>query len=73
MRAALKKARREAGLTQQAIADELDISLRYYKKIESGEMLGAIYLWDKLEDITGINQRTLRGNQATHPSQGANQ
>lgn len=31
MRENLKKARREAGMTQQQVADKLDIGLRYYK------------------------------------------
>lgn len=32
MRENLKNARKEKGLTQQAIADHLGISLRYYKQ-----------------------------------------
>ena len=60
MRENLKAARKAAGLTQQAIAEKLCVGLRHYKKIESGETLGSIDLWDKLEDITGIHQRILR-------------
>ena len=60
MRENLKKARQAAGLTQQQMADKLHIGLRHYKKIESGETMGSIPLWDKLEDITGTNQRKLR-------------
>lgn len=60
MRNNLKAARRALGLTQQALADELGLNDRYYKAIESGEKLGAIWIWDKLEDITGIHQRILR-------------
>lgn len=56
----LKKARREAGMTQQQMADKLNIGLRHYKYIESGKVLGSIQIWDKLEDITGIHQRILR-------------
>ena len=52
------------GLTQQALADELGVGLRHYKKIESGETLGSIPLWDALEDRLGVNQRVLREN---HP------
>ncbi len=62
MRKNLKEARKAAGLTQQALADKLDISVRHYKKIESGETLGSIAVWDKLEDMTGIHQRVLREN-----------
>lgn len=64
MRLALKEARRKAGMTQQQAADKLEIGLRYYKAIESGERLGAIQLWDKLEDMLAVNQRVLREN---HP------
>ena len=60
MRKNLKKARQEAGMTQQEVADKLDIGLRHYKKMESGETLGSIELWDELEDMLGVNQRVLR-------------
>ena len=56
----LKKARREAGLTQQAMADKLGISLRYYQNIETGDRTGDFGIWDDLEDITGSHQRVLR-------------
>lgn len=56
----LKQARRAAGMTQQAIADRLGIHERYYKAVESGERLGAIWMWDALEDLLGVNQRVLR-------------
>lgn len=60
MREKLKQARKDAGLTQQALANKLYIGLRHYKKIESAETLGSIELWDMLEDILGVNQRVLR-------------
>lgn len=56
----LKAARKECGLTQQAMADKLGISLRYYQNIEFGDRTGDFELWDALEDITGIHQRILR-------------
>ena len=56
----LKKARKDAGLTQQQMADMLGISLRYYQNIETGDRTGDFVLWDTLEDITGIHQRILR-------------
>ena len=67
MRENLKKARREAGLTQQQMADKLGISLRHYKYIESGRVLGNIQIWDDLEDVTGIHQRKLREIADSHP------
>lgn len=60
MREILKKARQDAGLTQQQIADKLGISLRYYQNIEAGERTGDFSIWDNLEDITGTHQRKLR-------------
>ena len=63
MRANLKKARQDAGLTQQVMADKLNIGLRHYKKIESGESLGSIAIWDALEDILSVNQRVLRSTE----------
>ncbi len=60
MRKQLKEARMRAGLTQQQMADRLNISLVYYQKIEAGERTGDFTIWDRLEDITGIHQRILR-------------
>lgn len=66
----LRAARKAAHLTQQAMADKLGINCRYYKSIESGERLGGIDMWDKLEDLLGVNQRVLR---EIHPGPGGNQ
>ena len=62
MRKNLKEARQAAGMTQQQVADELEIDIRYYKSIESGERIGGIWMWDKLEDVFGVSQRVLREN-----------
>lgn len=56
----LKKARREAGMTQKQIAEYLKISIRAYQHIESGKYQGKIEHWDALEDLLGIHQRRLR-------------
>jgi len=58
----LKKARQKAGMTQQALADRLGISLIYYQKIEAGNRNGQFGLWDKLEDLFNVPQRELRGD-----------
>lgn len=60
MRHKLQAARKAAGLTQQALADKLGISLRYYQQIEAGDRTGDFEIWDNLEDIMGIHQRVLR-------------
>lgn len=60
MRENLKKARKEAGMTQEQMAERLGISLIYYQKIEQGSRTGDFKLWDDLEDITGVHQRILR-------------
>lgn len=60
MRENLRNARKAAGLTQQAMADKLEISLRYYQQIEAGDRTGDFEIWDTLEDFTGIHQRVLR-------------
>lgn len=65
MRENLKNARKKIGLTQQQLADKLGISLVYYQKIEAGSRTGDFYIWDTLEDITGIHQRILREFQDT--------
>lgn len=60
MREQLKKARKEAGMTQQQVAEYLEISERYYRFIEAGERDGDYSMWDSLEDLFGIHQRILR-------------
>jgi hypothetical protein len=55
------------------MADELNISLIYYQKIEAGERTGDFAIWDRLEDITGIHQRVLRECQSTNHDLKANQ
>lgn len=73
MRANLKKARMEAGMTQQQMADKLDITLNYYQKIEAGERTGDVVLWDALEDLLNIHQRKLREISENHPDKEASQ
>lgn len=60
MRENLQAARKDAGLTQEQLAEKLEISLRYYQNIEAGDRNGDFEIWDKLEDIIGIHQRILR-------------
>ena len=60
MRANLKKARQDAGLTQKAVAEYLGVTERHYQYIENGARLGKIEYWDKLEDLFNIQQRELR-------------
>lgn len=62
MRKNLQDARKSAGLTQEQLAEKLGISIRYYKDIEAGAKLGAIDLWDKMEDLFNVHQRVLREN-----------
>ena len=60
MRKNLKEARKRAGMTQQQMADKLELNLRHYQKIEYGEIGGSFEIWDVLEDILGIHQRKQR-------------
>lgn len=60
MRENLRNARKEKGMTQQAVADYLEITLVYYQKIEQGSRTGDFRIWDSLEDLFNIHQRKLR-------------
>ena len=60
MRKNLKKARKEAGMTQKQVAEYLGINIRAYQHIERGEYIGKIEHWDKLEDVFSVHQRILR-------------
>ena len=62
MRQNLKLARNNKGMTQQFVADHLNISLVYYQKIEQGSRTGGYDIWDKLEDLFRTSQRVLREN-----------
>lgn len=72
MRKNLRKARREAGLTQQQVADSLNTSLVYYQKIEAGSRTGNFEIWDALEDLFKIHQRKLREISNSHPDKADN-
>ena len=73
MRKNLKEARQKAGMTQQAMANKLNITLVYYQKIEEGSRTGSFDIWDNLEDITGVHQRILRKNTEKNPGKASNQ
>ena len=73
MRENLKKARKEAGMTQKQVAEYLGIIERYYKSLESGERLGGIEFWDSLEDLFNVHQRKLREISKNHHDQEENQ
>ena len=60
MRKKLKEARQQAKMTQQQVADAVDITLVYYQKIEAGDRTGDFAIWDKLEDLFNVHQRKLR-------------
>lgn len=70
MRQKLKEARRNAGLTQQKVADALGISTRYYQQIEAGDRIGDFEIWDALEDLFSVHQRILRELHAPRDHQG---
>ena len=73
MRRKLKEARQAAGMTQQEVADKLNIGLRYYKMIEAGRTVGRVELWDKLEDLYNVHQRKLREISENHHDKEDNQ
>ena len=69
MREKLQAARKAKGLTQQAVADALGITLRHYQKIEYAEIGGSFEIWDALEDLLLVHQRTLRELSNNRPDQ----
>ena len=64
----LKQARKDAGMTQEQVAGYLHITIGYYKMIESGERTGNVELWDVMEDLFNIHQRSLREISKSHPA-----
>ena len=62
MRKNLQAARRAKGLTQEQMAEYLQICDVHYRRIELGHVMGRVEMWDKLEDFFGLDQRWLREN-----------
>lgn len=60
MRNNLINIRKEKRLTQSQVADMLNISLRQYQRIECGDTVGKVKMWDMLENIFQTNQKLLR-------------
>ena len=67
MREKLRAARKEKSMTQQQMADFLEISTRQYQRIEKGTSSGVYETWDALEDFLGIHQRILRETSNIRP------
>ena len=59
-REVLKQTRKGKGMTVRVISELLGVSERLYKYVEAGHTTGKAEMWDALEDILGINQRSLR-------------
>ena len=53
MRKNLKKARVEAGMTQQELADALGVNVRTYQYIEAGNRAGSVELWLEMGKLFG--------------------
>jgi len=66
MRKNLQEARKAKGMTQQAIADMLGLTLNHYQKIEYEKLNGSFEVWDALEDLLGVHQRILRETSNKH-------
>ena len=56
----LINARLSLGMTQEKMAEKLNISRSAYAQIENGLRPGAYYVWDQLEDMLGIEQPVLK-------------
>jgi Predicted transcriptional regulators len=60
----LLEARKNAHMTQVAVAAIVGVSKQQYSRIENGEQIGSVRVWDALEDLFGIPQRQLREQQS---------
>ena len=55
----IKQYRIKKGYTQEYIANELKISLRYYQNIEYGKSIPNVHLGLKLSDILGVSPKDI--------------
>ena len=60
MRQRLKNERLAAKLKQKQIAELVGIKQRHYQHLEAGTREGRAYIWDALEALFGVDQKTLR-------------
>lgn len=56
----LLNARINKDFTQQEVADIIGVSKQHYSRIENGQQVGSVEIWDTLEDLFQIPQRQLR-------------
>lgn len=55
----VKNARKERFLTQEMLAEKLDVSVEYLSRIESGVCRPSFPLIEKIADLFGISEKTL--------------
>ncbi|WP_230088214.1 helix-turn-helix transcriptional regulator [Alicyclobacillus mali (ex Roth et al. 2021)] len=60
----LQEARRRKGLTQQQVADMLDVTLRTYQRYESGTRRMSLETAVLLSEILGVDVRDLAQRQS---------
>lgn len=63
MRENLRRARRDAGMSQEDIAAELYMSASTYQLIEGGEVEPREEIWDALEQILGERREWLEDDE----------
>lgn len=56
---AIQTARKKAGLTQEEVAHEADLSLRHYQQIESGRMNATLRTIHDIANALGVDANTL--------------
>lgn len=56
----LKKIRIEHNLTQRQLADKVGLEQSQISNLETGRRLGSVTIWDRLEKVLNVDQRTLR-------------
>ena len=55
----IKSKRKNMGLTQESLAEKLDISVEYLSRVESGSANASFSLLEKISDAMGISEEEL--------------
>lgn len=63
-RSNLKQSRIRMELTQKEMAELIPCDVRYYRRLENGESLGSVQMWDRIERILRKPQQWLRKENA---------
>lgn len=62
---AARRARKALGLTQERVAEKLDVSIEFYSRVERGVALPSLKTFVRLTEVLRVDGNTLLGTEPT--------